>query len=480
MKNGNASSVESVGKDFLVTARSGHGTDIHAALRRLTRYHAVFEIYDPAAVLQVSEVLKEFKIAADDVSIYSGRAVVTNLMQMGTGVTCEVKLDEPGAQTGIHTPGNGSNSVMDAYNAFFVKWQGQVKIQPEFKLAVLDLQGYLWDLKLLLEQIELSIPANPSRSRADIELEIARDLSGPVLSCIDNLHEKFEEAAQEVQPELRWAHEALVRRQLHPLFLCAPFGLRTYQKPLGYPGDFEIMNMIHRQTFEGASLYAKLVHYWLVNQWAAKSVRNRIAYMKARLVDEVAKAARERHLVRILNVGCGPAREVQDFLAECRLADFAEITLLDFDAAALDYAVSAVHEMKRRYDRQTSVEIRKTSVTDLIKDASRSRRNSQGEGFDLIYCGGLYDYFSDRVCKQLTGLMYNWLAPGGRMVLANMDDRQKPFRHMVEYLLDWHLIYRDTDCLSSFVPEETARDNWRVVSEPLSVNLFLEIGKPKD
>jgi extracellular factor (EF) 3-hydroxypalmitic acid methyl ester biosynthesis protein len=103
-----------------------------------------------------------------------------------------------------------------------------------------------------------------------------------------------------------------------------------------------------------------------------------------------------------------------------------------------------------------------------------------GSGYELIYCSGLFDYFSDRVCRQLVAMYYEWLAPGGRLVVANMNDEQKPFRRMVEYLLDWRLIYRDGPCMESFVPAHAPRDSWAVFHEPALANLFLEVRKPPE
>jgi extracellular factor (EF) 3-hydroxypalmitic acid methyl ester biosynthesis protein len=278
------------------------GTEMRGNILRLGRFQVAFELYAGGVALRSSEVLKELKIFINGGLAYSGRAVVTNLLSTGTVSACEVKLDDPGVQTISMKRINGHNRFLEAYHTFFGRWQAQLKILPEFKIAVLDLQSYLWELKLLLEQVEACLPGHASRDRSELELEVSGELAGPILSAIDAMHEKFEEAAARIQPELRGPHEVSARRQLHPLFLCAPFGYRTYHKPLGYAGDYEIMNMIHRNTFEGGSLYAKILHYWLVSQWAAKSVRNRIAHLKTKLVAETARAMRQHRPARILNL----------------------------------------------------------------------------------------------------------------------------------------------------------------------------------
>jgi extracellular factor (EF) 3-hydroxypalmitic acid methyl ester biosynthesis protein len=169
---------------------------------------------------------------------------------------------------------------------------------------------------------------------------------------------------------------------------------------------------------------------------------------------------------------------VEDFMVENSLADHADFTLLDFDAETLDFVTSRLGETKRRCGRRTAIQTRRMSVTQLLRYSSQPSRIPFGAGFDLVYCTGLFDYLSERLCKQLVGMFYDLVAPGGLVVVANMDDRQKPFRHMVEFLLDWHLLYRDARCMSSWVPDQAPADSWSVVSEAVAVNMFLEVRKP--
>jgi extracellular factor (EF) 3-hydroxypalmitic acid methyl ester biosynthesis protein len=200
--------------------------------------------------------------------------------------------------------------------------------------------------------------------------------------------------------------------------LCAPFGYRTYHKPLGYAGDYEIMNMIHRNTFEGPSLFAKLLHFWLVSQWASKSVRNRIAHMQAKLMTETVRVLRQNRRIRILNIGCGPAREIQNFMTAQPVSSHADFILLDFDRETIEFARSQLNDIRKRQGRQTGIKFHQMSVMKLIANSQRATKLI-GTDFDLIYCGGLFDYFSDLACRQLVEQFYNWLAPGGLVVVAN-------------------------------------------------------------
>jgi extracellular factor (EF) 3-hydroxypalmitic acid methyl ester biosynthesis protein len=73
-------------------------------------------------------------------------------------------------------------------------------------------------------------------------------------------------------------------------------------------------------------------------------------------------------------------------------------------------------------------------------------------------------------------IFYNWLAPGGLVVATNVDSCQ-PFRNMLEFVLDWHLIYRDTNHGAKLVPERAPADSLSIKRDATSVNMFIEVRK---
>src|SRR5438876_8063021 len=122
-----------------------------------------------------------------------------------------------------------------------------------------------------------------------------------------------------------------MRRHLHPLVLCAPFPHRTFYKPLGYAGDYEMVNMIARDGHDGGSLYAKIVNCWFLKQAPSEAHRNRLRYLENKLLEETLRVIRAERQPRICNLACGPAVEVQRFLGEQTISDQAHFTLIDFN-----------------------------------------------------------------------------------------------------------------------------------------------------
>ena len=94
----------------------------------------------------------------------------------------------------------------------------------------------------------------------------------------------------------------------------------------------------------------------------------------------------------------------------------------------------------------------------------------------MIYCAGLFDYLSDKVCRKLMEVFYDMLLPGGVLLATNVDDH--PSKNEMEYFLDWHLIDRSTTKMISLAPARAGRDNVQAVREPAGVNIFIEVRNP--
>jgi extracellular factor (EF) 3-hydroxypalmitic acid methyl ester biosynthesis protein len=460
-----------------VMCQTGQGVEIHATLLHLTRYLAVFEIYNPDLALRTSEVLGDFRIVLNGRVVYSGRAVVGSLVNTGLLLVCEVALDEHSWADVELTPGpTGREKLRGEFNEFIHEWQKLYLVSRDYKVVIADIESFLAGLRLWLDQVELSIRASPAANRTQLEREIAEGLRDSVIAPANSLFDRFEEVSDRVEEELRPAHGSFGRRRLHPLLLCAPFIYRCYTKPLGYAGDYEMMNMIIRNGYEGSSLFAKLVNTYLLDQAPPQAVRNRVGFIKERIFSETARVSRLGRVASIYSLACGPAREVEEFLAEQPLADQAQFRLLDFNEETLQYTSNRLEGVRRKYHRHSTLTLVKNSVQQLLKQSQRPV--SAEPGYDLIYCSGLYDYLSDRICQALNTHLYERLRPGGLLVVGNFAPNT-PRQNLMEHLMEWFLIYRDSRKLAALAPQQASPDDCVVRAEPSGANIFLEVRKPQ-
>src|SRR5205823_154062 len=166
---------------------SSQGVEVRASLLKLSRYQAVFEIYSPGLVLSTSEVLSDFKIIINDQTIYSGRVVVSSIVNTGTLLVCEAKLEESGFLVASFAPGETATWTQKGFDQFLHQWQKLYRVNPEFKVAVADMQTFLSDLRLWLEQLELEIRAAPSGDRIAMERDAVQKAGEQVVPAFDRM-----------------------------------------------------------------------------------------------------------------------------------------------------------------------------------------------------------------------------------------------------------------------------------------------------
>lgn len=464
-------------KDTFIVCRNSQGAEVRASPLRLSRYLVVFEVYNPYSILQLSEVLSDFKIIMNDRMVYSGRAVVSNLVNTGIVLVCEATLDEAWLDIDIFSPLNQRARLRDEFQEFMQEWQKVHIVRPEFKVVVADLQTLLMDLRRWLEQVELGVRSQPSADRMQLEREVIEDLQEPMLPLIEPVFGKFEETCRSLTEDLRPAHSTYVKRQLHPVVSCAPFFYRAYHKPLGYAGDYEMVNMMLRDPIEGSSMFAKMLNVFFLKTAPVVGHRNRIVYLLQRLREETQRVAAQGRPARIFNLGCGPAREIQEFLAADDVCDQAQFTLLDFNDETLEYTGQLLQGLKARHRRNTEFRMIKKSVHQILKDAGKPGPGIVPGGYDVVYCAGLFDYLSDRICKRLMNIFYDLVAPGGLLIATNVDS-SNPSKNWMEYVVEWHLVYRDKQMLETLKPDLAPPGSFTVTAEQLGVNIFIEVRKP--
>jgi extracellular factor (EF) 3-hydroxypalmitic acid methyl ester biosynthesis protein len=456
---------------------STDGLTLRGMPLRVTRHAIVFELYHAHVTPQLSEILDPFKLILQERTIYSGKAVISNVVNAGAKMVCEVTLNS-GSWTEVEFDTNtiGKHGVQGKFEGFIRDWQKFYLVSDEYKVVTADAQTFLSELNLWIDQLEAGIRSAPAADQGKLEAEIAHNLRAPVSLAMRSMFERFEAVAGGIADDLQPIHRALGQRLLHPFLLCAPFINRTFTKPLGYAGDYEMMNMIVRNGLEGRTLFAKLVNSFLLDQAPAHAVRNRVNFLNKVIVAETARLAQQGKKADIFCVACGPAWEAMNFIDQNPLADQAQFCLLDFNEETLKHTADKADLIRKSKHRKTKVTMVKNSVQNLLRAGARDKKPKAE--YDLIYCSGLYDYLNDSVCKSLNTYFFDLLKPGGLMVVGNFAP-STPIKNFMGHLLEWFLIYRDSNELAALAPQQVESHDCVIRSEPSGTNFFLEVRKPK-
>ncbi|HEX3429302.1 MAG TPA: PilZ domain-containing protein [Rhizomicrobium sp.] len=211
---------------------------------------------------------------------------------------------------------------------------------------------------------------------------------------------------------------------------------RSYAKPLGYPGDFGVMNQVYDWERVGSDAYAMLLHR--VGLEVAECIKTRMELVRSEIGNVITST--NGRTARIMSLGCGSAREVETWLTRSRTAPpRAEFTLVDQEQLALDYAYRAAYPHIVRTEERCRLNCMHISFTDLLR-GNGEMKNLPPQ--DLIYSVGLLDYLTDRRAASLVRRLFELLMPGGLLIIGNMNETPLSNLWPMEFITDWSLYYR--------------------------------------
>lgn len=453
--------------DPVVSFLNSQGELARGTIVNLQRKSLVMEVYSPFSVGQVSEVLRELTIRFHGKKAYVGHAVVRNMVNTGLTAIVSVSLtDEWRELSEVAVMGGtvGAEAL-----AFVQEWTARFRIRPDYQIVVNEMRAFLSDVSRWVEQVDLSdsLPKEGDTLRSDIFSE----LSAPMVAKIKGYMDRLEKEASLIDEEHVAAHRSFAQAALHPLLLQAPFVYRTYTKPLGYAGDYQMVNQIVDDPRQGPGTYFQIVNASFLQAAVAQAHRNRIDLLVDFLVRTADAAKLAGRPFRVLNIGCGPAIEIQRFLQRYEHPERLSFELVDFSDETLAWTKEQLESIMAGAGKATEINYVHDSVHHLIKRRIDLKADGIRE-FDAVYCAGLFDYLSDKVCSKLLAHFSARTRAGGTLLVTNVHSRNPEKLFVMEHLLEWYLIYRDEEKMGLLLPLQSSER--KIYTDATGVNVFAE------
>ena len=259
--------------------------------------------------------------------------------------------------------------------------------------------------------------------------------------------------------EVMWGY---VFKEIYPYLMRSRFAERAYFKPKGYAGDFLMMEHIYANIPKGDGRLGEIVDTFCLQRPGSLAIHGRRRLLKEQLASISAENARQGKVTRVMNLACGPNRELFDFLAECQYSELIEALCVDIDPEALQYTNQFVNIFPHR----AAIRL----MSENVIKWSLGRVSHQLGKLDIIYSAGLCDYLDDRLFRALIKQCHNHLNPGGTLILGNFT--AYPDSLFLDKLLKWELIYRNETDLQELFAGTPFGSNVRILAEKEQVNLF--------
>lgn len=344
-----------------------------------------------------------------------------------------------------------------------------LSVHPKFKQLVSDFHSYLTRFREHLDHVERTLlPHNHSKEEAlDAFFDLfEEEFQARVHKFILDIYEVIKSFGEEEDA----LHRKYFQTVLTDITSDSAVFNRASNKPLGYAGDYVMMNLLYKGIREGETAWNRMINSCLTSIPLGAAVRNRAWYLR----DWIKKTAAIAEQAQIMSLACGPCEEVRLFMQQ-DAGSAIDFYLVDQDTSALRYAEEYLGSLPFRGGRQ-ECHFAEINIRAFLRGEERLDHFPK---MDLIYAAGLYDYLRTSTAKRLTELAYMQLAPGGVLIIGNFV-AGNPFGYFIEYASDWFLIYRSEQEMLCLAPDDVPEDHRWVETEPSGVNLFLCIRKPQD
>ena len=226
-------------------------------------------------------------------------------------------------------------------------------------------------------------------------------------------------------------------RQWRYFLTSDPYTRWGLLKPRGYPGDATLMDFAYchdsvKSDLAAASPEGAQIYRYTSRAAQSQSARQRIELLR----DKLRGYARQGERASVISFAAGHAREFET-LQSAERSSIRRFTAVDLDAESLDTA------------RQSAAGVEFHPVCrNVLRDSFDDLQQA-----DLVYSLGLFDYLNDGRAQGVLEKMWQRVAPGGSLVVANLAHDAGNLAYC-EAIMDWWMITRtdeDMRALGQFV-----------------------------
>jgi extracellular factor (EF) 3-hydroxypalmitic acid methyl ester biosynthesis protein len=324
-----------------------------------------------------------------------------------------------------------------------------------------DIKAFFFiDLRMAIERmidIDAGLPQNISPGTV---ADICEEPLERLVSAGDELDTSLQNIALVKEIKSR------VRLLLGQFFYQSQVMRRSLEKPRGYPGDYQMLEMLYDNTEVSGGIGCYLDRFAL-NRPYSRAVRRRKDMMKDMLYSFINTS--NRHSLRILNLASGSCREIREMLDRTiRYQGNVELTCIDQDEEAISYSKEQLAALDRRNISVNFIQGNILRLEDLDIGPDDS--------LDMVYSIGIADYLQDRMLTKIFRDSFQKLRPGGKLVVAYKDkDKNKPLS--INWYVDWNFVPRNEQEFMSLISGALAGKNYSIAvkRERTDIIFFAEI-----
>ncbi|MBL7670631.1 MAG: PilZ domain-containing protein [Bdellovibrionaceae bacterium] len=346
-----------------------------------------------------------------------------------------------------------------------------IQVGSDFRILTYEIKYFLGTTKTALDGLESEILSESESTRNSYKEVILAKMEPDFVSRLKDYSRKLDQLFSQVTDrDLRKQYIAFFRAEVGSYYTQNPFIGRALRKPRGYAGDYEMMNQIYRDSFEGNSLFEMMMHRYGIHESSSLSVKFRKKY----LADKITNLSQNKSEFTVASIASGPAQEIIQFLDQVDPDDSGRynFVLVDQDIEALLNSKRNINEKIIGRNLKCQAHFLPIAVKDIIENTTEAKMLTELR-FDLIYTAGLYDYLTQPVAQILTHQLSLLVKSQGHLIIGNFHPNN-PTKTISELVADWRLIHRSRDEMIQLTKMVSYQDYVLNIDE-LEIDWFLEV-----
>ena len=333
----------------------------------------------------------------------------------------------------------------------------ELLVSPTEDLELM-LDKRLFDFKKTLAMFERILQAGN-----EISESLYNDLSRQTMAIVHIFHHHLGKNSDLEEGEKIGIIEK-IKAMWMPYILQTQTTSRFFTKPLGYSGDYIVIENIYQNREKGFTPIGEIVDKMHLESQTSIAVRNR----RTLITNELYKTHQKNGPLSIACLASGPAREIYDLYKRVDNPSLIKTTLIDFDGEALAFCQQWIDEN----NWQNYISTLQVPIMNLIVGRTTVALEPQ----DVIYSIGIIDYLQDKHVVKFLNYIHTVLKPNGKVILGNFH-KCNLFKEYMNDILEWKLIHRDEADMNRLLLQSEFGREGRIFFEPSGVNMFLECVK---
>lgn len=256
------------------------------------------------------------------------------------------------------------------------------------------------------------------------------------------------------------------REELRPLLERSRLAEIMNARGPDEPARYRSIVHVYRNHPEGEAADGLLLDACLLDRPFCRALRERRTAISDRVNERIRRRAASERVVRILSLGCGPARSLADVLEQPGMAALLSVTAVDDDQEAIVYANNLLKSRAPNGD----ITFHQSRPTDLALSEIGH------QGYDIIASLFVADYLDTQELAALIRQAHERLNPGGIVLMAAFSDADLD-RAVADLFLNWRPAGHAAVALGAALAGSPYGEQVDIMPAPSGLNLVVAAGR---